>query len=272
MNIAIWVGFLSALGILGYGITEAGATGALFNLHGIMVVLGGTGAAMLINCSFRDLVSAFRRAGALFLPSAMPTMEETATEVVRLAKKAHAEGGLLSLQGESREMMGGFVHRAITVAISAGETAETRRILDTEIKSYRVVSNEDANVFRTIAVLSPMFGLLGTLMGMIRVLSTMASDPTKVGPAMALALSSAFLGITIANFICVPVAGQIRLKSMAEMAVMNLVLEGILDIAAGKTPYLIELHMAAYVEQKRAEMEAIEAGGAPRAAVGAGAP
>ena len=156
-------------------------------------------------------------------------------------------------------MADGFLHRAIGVAIATGETADTRRVMEKEVKQLRIGRQEDANVFRTIGTLAPMFGILGTLLGMIQVLGTMSADPTKVGPSMALALSSAFLGISVANFFCVPVAGHIRLAAMRETMVLELLLEGLLDIAAGKPPYLVEMHMASYSSQRRKELEAAEA-------------
>jgi len=96
-----------------------------------------------------------------------------------------------------------------------------------------------------------MFGLLGTLMGMIQVLETV-STPTKVGPAMALALSSAFVGIAMANLVCVPLAGQMRLRAMTETKLLEMILEGVLDIAAGKPSSLVELHLVSYSQSRRA--------------------
>lgn len=255
MNLSIWVGFGSIIALLGWGINAFGSTRTMVELNGLLVVFGGTAAVMLINCSFSQLGSAVARFISLFMPSSLPSPEEGITEIVRLSRLAQREGGILSLQGESRGFAGDFLHRAIVVAIASGESGETRRIMEAEIKQVRILRQEDANVFRTIGVLSPMMGLLGTLLGMIRVLSTL-SDPTKVGAAMALALSSAFLGIGIANLFGVPVAGQIRAAAMRETLVLELLTEGVLNILSGKPAYLIEMHLAAYSLQRRLELQA----------------
>ena len=92
-----------------------------------------------------------------------------------------------------------------------------------------------------------MFGLLGTLLGMLQVLTAM-SDAAKLGPAMALALSSAFVGIVVANFFCIPVAGQIRLLAMRQTLLYDMIVEGALDIATNRPPYQVEMKMAAYLE------------------------
>lgn len=269
MNLTLLIGFVLAGGILYWGLKDSGiaAATAIFNLHGLVIVIGGTLAAACVNCPFRQLGSALQRLISLFTTLRLISPEDIIAEIVRLARKAQAEGGTLALQDESRGFGDGFLHRAILVMIASGETSETRRVLETQIKQQRIGRQEDANVFRTIGILSPMFGLLGTLMGMIRVLETM-SEPTKVGPAMALALSSAFIGIGIANFICVPIAGRIRLYAMRETLLSEMILEGILDLSAGKAPYQIEVHLASYSQRRRQELETREtrAGAAETAA------
>ena len=96
-------------------------------------------------------------------------------------------------------------------------------------------------------------------MGMIEVLGSF-QDPTKVGPSMALALSSAFIGIAIANFLCLPISGRIRASAMRETLLLQVLLEGILDIAAGKAPYLVDMHLASFSAARRREMETKEPG------------
>jgi chemotaxis protein MotA len=222
----------------------------LLNIHGILVVIGGTSVAMLLNSPWRLLANTLGSVVSLFLPMGLPKEETIITEMARLARRAQTEGGLLSLQGESRDLAGGFLNRAINVAIATGESNEARRLLETEIRQLRIRRQEDGNLLRTMGTLSPMFGLLGTLLGMIRVLETV-STPDKVGPAMALALSSAFVGIAMANLVCVPLAGQIRLRAMNETMLLEMILEGVLDIAAGKPSSLVEMHMSSYSQSRQ---------------------
>ena len=263
MNWTFWAGAVLAVILVFTGFVTSNGSRALLNLHGVFVVLGGTLIAMLIGCPMRRILSALRGAASLFLSSRQPSAEEVVIEMSRLARRAQTEGGLLSLQGESRDFAGGFLNRAITVAIATGESHETRGILEAEIRQVRIRHQEDANLLRTLGTLSPMFGLLGTLLGMIQVLETI-STPARVGPAMALALSSAFVGIAFANIVCIPVAGQMRLRAMRETMLLEMILEGVLDVAAGKPSALVELHLAGYAEAWR---PGGEAGAAPGAAV-----
>ena len=262
MKIGLWIGLLGGVALAIWGIASTGESGTVLNLHGFIIVVGGTAAATLINCPLDTIRSAFFNFFTLLGSGNIPETEDAIDEVVELAREAHGSGGILSLRDAGGNLAGGFGHRAITAAIATGESNQTRRIMETEIKQSRIIRMEDTNVFRTIAMLSPMFGILGTLLGMIKVLGAI-QDPSRVGPAMALALSSAFLGIAIANFIAVPIAGRIRASAMKETLVLEVILEGILDIAAGQAPYLVELRLAAYSASRRAELEIIEGGAAP---------
>jgi chemotaxis protein MotA len=217
------------------------------DMHGIVVVLGGAAAAMMISTPAAQLFGAMRAMLWVLSPGRLPSPEEISAEIGRLSRLAHAQGGLLALRGESVDFAGGFLHRSISAAAACGETDAARQILELEVRRKRVARQEDANVFRTLGTLAPMFGLMGTLLGMLKVLTNM-SEPTKLGPAMALALSSAFIGIGMANLFCVPMAGQIRLLSMRETQALEMMIEGVLAIAMNQPTYQVELRMGAYID------------------------
>lgn len=242
-NLTLWLGLLIAGAVLAWSLFQPGAK-TIFDMHGLVIVLGGAASAMLISTPAGQLFSALRTLIWTMVPGRLPTTDDASGELLRLSRKARAEGGLLALRDESPDYAGGFLRRALNAAQSSGETAAARDIIELEIKRRRVQRTEDANVFRTLGLLAPMFGLLGTLIGMLRVLQSM-TEPTKLGPAMALALSSAFIGIALANFLCVPLAGQIRLMSMRETQLLEMILEGVLEIAANRPTYLVQLRLEA---------------------------
>lgn len=261
MDLSTLLGFVGGLGILLWGIRETGVGQIFLNAHGLVLVLGGSFAAMMINTPLRMLFHAIAAFFKLFLSAKIPPIDTAVAEVVKLAEKARSEGGLLTLQDEGKEMAGGFLNRALNVAISSGEANEARRIIEEEIRQIRLRAIEDQNVWRTWGILAPMFGLLGTLLGIITVLKTMA-EPTKVGPAMAVAITSAFYGICLANILCVPVAGKLRIRTNEELLLYLVLLEGTLDILDAKPPYLVEMHLNAYALERKKKLAA-EAAPAP---------
>ena len=91
-----------------------------------------------------------------------------------------------------------------------------------------------------------MFGLLGTLIGIIGVLSDI-SNAERVGPAMAVAITSAFYGIFLANMVCVPVAGKIRSRIWMEVRMKAMILDGVLEIMKGSIPIVVERRLQSYM-------------------------
>ncbi len=246
-SLASWLGALAAAGIMAESLLQPAAGLNLLDSHGLLVVLGGSASALLISAPAAQILSALRAAARALASGRAPSCEEVAAEIGRLSRLARAQGGLLALRGQSAEFAEGFLERAISAAAACAETSAARQILELEVRRRRALRREDENVFRTLGALAPMFGLMGTLLGMLKVLAHM-SDPAQLGPAMALALSSAFVGIALSGLLCLPVAGQIRALSLRETAAREMMIEGVLAIAAQEPTYQVELRMGAYLD------------------------
>jgi chemotaxis protein MotA len=249
VNISLWVGLFSSGGVLAWILMRPGTGRNIFDAHGLLIVFGGLASAMLINTSLAQIIGSLRTIAWVLFPTNLPTPAETSAEVARLSRRARAEGGILALRGEGGTFADGFLKYALETISACGETNSAREVLDIAIRRKRIQRQEDANVLRTMATLAPMFGLLGTLVGMLQVLNSM-SEPTRLGPAMALALSSAFIGIGLANFICVPLAGHVRSQSMREAMIMEMIVEGMLEVSINRPTFQVDLRLAAYQDLK----------------------
>ena len=249
MDIAVIIGLLGGVGLFIRAVGSTHIESIFINPHGIGIVLGGTLCAMLVDSSFTGLLGMLRSLALLVAPPSLPTIEEAISELVRLSRRSKAEGGLLALQGESADFAGGFLSRAIEVALRNNTTSEVRQILEEDIRQRRIRWIAEENRFRTMAVLFPMFGLLGTLLGIVGVLKNI-SDYAKVGPAMALSITTAFYGIAFSNLICVPVAGKLRSRAMREMLLCEVIMEGVVDILSARQPFQVESHLLAYATDR----------------------
>lgn len=245
MDIMTIIGFLLGLGVVAWGTFSAGVADKIVNAHGIIIVLGGTLAATVVNTSYRRFVAGLKAFFEIFSSPRMPTVDEAVRTLVTMSETAQKQGGIMALSNTDPAFAGGFLKRAVGVAMISAQSNETRAILEEEIRRRRLDVQENSNLYRTMGVLSPMFGLIGTLFGIIQTLSNI-SDPTAIGRSMAVAITSALVGIGFSNMFCVPVANKIRLRAMEETLVLQLILEGVLDIMGGKTPHLIEMHLRGY--------------------------
>lgn len=246
MDVMTLAGFIAGGILLYWGVLQTGIGSIFLNAHGIVIVLGGTVCATAVNTSFKGVMQGISAFVSIFRNSDMPSHEECIRVIVQMSETAHREGGLMAIQNVDPAFADGFLKRAVTVAIMSGESKDARQILEEEIRQRRIAKQESSNLYRTMGILSPMFGLMGTLLGIIQVLKNM-SDPAKVGPSMALAITSAFYGIGFSNMLCVPVANKIRFRSIEETQTLELILEGVIDILSAKMPRLVEMHLRGYL-------------------------
>lgn len=241
---AALVAFVAAIG----GAAYTGDLPAVFlNWHGLGIVLGGTAIAMLLNTPLRYLLGALTSAGRLFGGGDGDYRDPSRVVkvVVALAERAQANR-MGALQEADGAAVGGYLRHAAQLALEYNDPEKVARVLDNEIDRNFDRQNEVVNVFRTAGILAPMFGLLGTLVGIVQVLRLIAS-PDQVGPAMAVAVTTAFYGIFTANAFCIPVAGKLRVRYREELLAKSIVNDGIVSILKGAVPLIIERDLKAYL-------------------------
>ncbi len=243
--------FTTVFGIIGFGVLVfAGIitnqlTSALVNLHGIFIVVGGTLVAMLIHTPGTFLLRAVREFGTLFKERDLANLHTIIPVVVDLAERCRMRG-MTAMRDTDTTVANGFLNRTATAALEYNDAQFVQQVIEQEINQEADSVNEVANVYRSMGVLSPMFGLLGTLIGIIGVLKDL-SNPENVGPAMAMAITSAFYGILIANVVCVPIAGKIRARIWMEVKTKSMILDGILEIMKGSIPMVVERKLQSYL-------------------------
>ena len=88
--------------------------------------------------------------------------------------------------------------------------------------------------------------MIGTLIGLCNMLKAL-SDPSTLGPAMAVALITTFYGSMLANWICTPVSMKLKVNNGAEMMVKEIEIEGLLSIQAGENPRVIEEKLKSFL-------------------------
>lgn len=227
------------------GVSSNQLTAALINPHAVFVVIGGCLVAMLLNTPFRYLVRAITELASLMLDDQSLTIQKTIPVMTSLTEQCRMRG-LSALKDADPTIAKGFLSRAAQAALEYNDYNFVKQVMEQEINQAADEANEVANVYRTMSVLLPMFGLLGTLLGIIEVLKDLA-NPENVGPAMAVAITSAFYGIFLANMICVPISGKIRARIWMDVKLKAMILDGVLEIMKGSIPIVVERRMQSYL-------------------------
>lgn len=245
MDLTTVLGVAGAVLMLARGVASGELSSLMLNAHGLGIVYGGTAVAVLLNTPGRYIREAFSALFGLLRSSQYKRPEEMVGVMVGLAERGGGRG-VAALRDVDPTVAGGFLAHAARVALEQHSPEFVREVLEREINQASDVQNEVINVYRTIGVLAPMFGLIGTLLGIVNVLKDI-SNPEQLGASMAVAITSAFYGIMTANMLCVPVAGKLRLRSWEETISKSVVLEGVMMIIAGTVPAVMERKLQAYV-------------------------
>ncbi|MBW2015415.1 MAG: flagellar motor protein [Deltaproteobacteria bacterium] len=244
MDIATLVGIVLAFSLVLTAIMMGGSIALFINIPSIMIVIGGTLGATMINYPLPDIMKVFKVVkNAFFMKSY--TAKELISNFVSLAGTARREG-ILALESAINDIDDEFMKKGLQLSVDGLEPSSIRDILNTEIQSIQDRHKLGAEIFTTLGTFAPALGMIGTLIGLVQMLQTM-NDPSTIGPAMAVALLTTFYGALLANILCLPVAGKLRNKSSDEVMIKDLITEGIVSIAKGDNPRILEQKLNAYL-------------------------
>ena len=248
--------FMTILGIgLGLSlvlgaIAMSGSIMIFWSFSSILITVGGSFAALLINFQMPQITMVLRITKNAFFDE-MQDIGELIQLFVRLGQKARREG-LLALEDDLEDFDDTFLVNGLQMVIDGLEPELIRNIMDTEINATVSRHKLGQDLFRAWGSLAPAFGMIGTLIGLIQMLTNL-NDPSKIGPGMAVALLTTFYGALMANLLLIPMAGKLAIRSDAEIALKEAVVEGILSIQAGTNPRILQEKMKAFASPRQRE-------------------
>ena len=244
MDIATVAGIVSAFGLVVTAMLMGGGLGLFINIPSFMIVVGGTLGATLINYPLQDVLRVVSVVKNAFFPSTFTTQELIAN-FVTLASRARKEG-ILALEPAIKDMKDEFLSTGLQLSVDGLEPQAIQAIMDTEVEHIQERHKLGAEIFTTMGIFAPALGMIGTLIGLVQMLQTM-DDPSTIGPSMAVALLTTFYGALMANIVCLPIAGKLKNRSSTEVMVKELMIEGVMSIAKGENPRVLEQKLNAFL-------------------------
>jgi chemotaxis protein MotA len=248
MDIATITGIIIFLFFVVASIVHAQGFGALMlfvNLEAFLVVLGGTFCALLVNYPLSQVWGVRKVLRKVLFTTGEDTTEIVST-FVDFTKKARTEG-LLSLEGDVKNVKNDFMRRGTQLVIDGYDSQFISSMLETEIGFIRERHKVGQEIFNALGTYAPAFGIIGTVLGMILLLSKV-DDPSKVPGLMASALAAAFYGLTAGYLFFYPMAGKLRRRSEEELLVKEIIIRGVLLLQSGVSPIIMESNLKAYLE------------------------
>jgi chemotaxis protein MotA len=247
MDIATLLGIISAFGLVIMAIFMGGGLSLFISPPSLMIVIGGTLGATMINYPIRDVLGALKVVQNVFFTKPLP-MGSIAKKFVMLSGRARREG-ILALETEMKSISDEFFKKGMQLSIDGIEPASIQEILETEIDFLRERHQLGAEIFTTMGSFAPALGMIGTLIGLVQMLQSM-DDPNSIGPAMAVALLTTFYGSVLANLVFMPIAGKLRTRSKEEILIKEMIVQGITSLGRGDNPRLLEQKLLSFLAPK----------------------
>ena len=236
MNIIL--GLALVMGIASFTLTvfrDIG-TSMIFNSEAFMIVIGGTTIAMFIGFPVQRLRHALRDIMGTF--SEQRTREELIGDILEIARM-YRTTDVRTIENRIKTVDDHFLRMGVNLLINNHSNDEIRRTMEREMMFKVINSNFSQNVIKTIARLTPSFGLAGTVISLIKMFNHLDTIDS-IAPMMAVALMSTFYGVIIANLFMTPLNAKVRERAIMSETSMHLVMEGIMMIKNLEHPLRIE--------------------------------
>ncbi len=245
MDIASVVGIILANAAMIWAVALGGSFGIFIDIPSIVLVIGGVVAATMIKWTMNDLKALVTVYLKVFLNS-MPNPKNTIDEIIKLAETARRES-VFAL--EKVPVDDKFLKKAVTLAADNRPPEVIESILSLEVGALEDRHGKGAEILEGMAGDGPAFGMIGTLIGLVQMLQNM-SDPSSIGPAMAVALLTTLYGAIIMTVFTNPMAAKLKQFSKAEATKMNIIIAGVLGIVAGENPRTIREKLESFLAPK----------------------
>ena len=250
MDIATVVGIILGFAVIIATICSEGSIVIFFNIPALAIVGGGMTCATLIHFSLRQFLGIFSVIKKTFLTK-IPSESEIIQQMVNYAAISRRDGAL-ALEGEVRKLKDVFFAKGLRMLVDGQNDEAIKELLSLEIQYLQERHAVGKKILEFMGSSCPSFAMVGTLIGLITMLSNMES-PDEIGAGMAVALVCTFYGALFANLVFLPLAGKLGLYSKAEILSKEMIIEGICAIAKGENPTAIREKMQVFVSAKGRE-------------------
>ena len=235
---------LAAAAILGGQLLEGGNLGSLVQLAAFMIVIGGTVAAVMVQNPLPVFLDGLKLGQWVIAPP--PTAPEPAiADITRWAADARRDG-LLALENHVPNVTDAFMRNGLQMLVDGFEPERIREALEVETVAWEERQRAAAKVWEAAGGYAPTIGILGAVLGLIHVMENL-SDPAKLGGGIAVAFVATVYGVGSANLLFLPIANKLKTLIAREVRRREIVTDGLLGVAHGENPKVIEGRLNGYL-------------------------
>lgn len=242
---------LSILGlIVGFGAIlvgqylEGGHIDTILNAVAMLIVLGGTLGAVMLQTPMNTFLRAMRMSLWVLRP---PTQSaDLVLEKVLEWNQIARREGLVRLESVAMDETDLFTQKGLQLIADGGEPELIREVMENDLDIQETDDIEAAKVFEAMGGYSPTIGIIGAVMGLIHVMGNLA-DPSSLGSGIAVAFVATIYGVALANLLFLPMGNKLKSVVAKRSRVQMMLIEGLIGVADGDNPRNIESRLQAYL-------------------------
>jgi chemotaxis protein MotA len=242
---------LGIFSIFGAFLLEGGSINALFLIPPIIIVFGGTFAAVIIGFGYDNFINLFKLAKLAYFPEKFEP-KRIINSIVQFSYKARKEG-ILALDRDINKVDYTFCKKLLRSAVDGIDPDSLQDLAELEMKSVQERHYSNIFIFTKMGGYAPTMGILGTVMGLIMALSHAGADPNSLIKSIATAFIATLWGVFSANLIWLPIADKLKKCHQEEKQMMELSLQGVLALQSGEIPALVKARLISMLPQKEQE-------------------
>lgn len=250
MNKASVIGIILGIAaILGGDLLEGGRLSSIIQGSAAVIVFGGTIGATFLSFSLGDIRMSAQMLRSVFIEERLlPDEHSIIRDMVDFAAKAR-QSGILSLDSEMNNISYSFFRRALRLVIDGIDPDVLLSSLEQDNRTFEAERGRAAKVFEAAGGYAPTIGIIGAVLGLIHVMENL-SDPTKLGSGIAVAFVATVYGVASANLLFLPIAKKMINNIRREIFLREMIIDGVLSIQAGRSPYYLREHLSSYMSGK----------------------
>jgi chemotaxis protein MotA len=254
MDIATIIGIFGAFGMCVFSVLVAGQSlSTLIDIPSFLMVVVGSYFALLTASTLSDGLGVF---GSISLTFKVPVFDIRGIiqKLISFSEKARRDG-LLSLEDDLEDLDDEFLKKGLRLVVDGTDASVIRDLMELELSQMQTRHATKVRILDMWSVLFPGLGMLGTVIGLIGMLSNL-EDKASIGPNMALALVTTLYGSMGANLLSIPWSSKLRGQDATEASMKEMMIEGVLSIQTGDNPRILALKLLAYLDPvRRKELE-----------------
>tara|TARA_Y100000589_G_scaffold104899_2_gene99363 strand:+ start:5865 stop:6722 length:858 start_codon:yes stop_codon:yes gene_type:complete len=244
VDLSTLVGLIVGSICIGIALLLGGSVMAYVDPVSMLIVIGGATAATLTSVPLARFMS-LHRISLKTLLCRIKTPREQMAELVELAEVARRDG-ILAMEQRMADIDDPFLRRGIQLAVDGVDPDTIETTLQTELDNLIERHEAGRNMFEQMGRYAPAFGMIGTLIGLVAMLSNM-QDPSAIGSGMAAALLTTLYGALLANLLFLPLADKLETRTHEESLSKQMIIQGMKTIQLGDNPRNVEMNLRTYL-------------------------